>query len=57
MDFHMERLLAEHTKSFAASTKILELNPKDKRVNNDLKLENNNSINDNEYLIKSIMYY
>ena len=60
MDFQMERLMAEHKKSFAGSTKILELNPKHKiikKINNDLKdlkLENNNSINDNEYLIKLI---
>ena len=60
MDFQMERLLAEHKKSFAGSTKILELNPKHKiikKINNDLKdlkLENNNSINDNENMIKLI---
>ncbi len=57
MDFQMERLLAEHKKSFAGSTKILELNPQHKiikKINNDLKLENNNSINDNKHLIKLI---
>ena len=57
MDFQMERLLAEHKKSFAGSMKILELNPQHKiikKINNDLKLENNNSINDNENLIKLI---
>ena len=60
MDFQMERLLVEHKKSFTGSTKILELNPKHKiikKINNDLKdlkLENNNSINDNEHLIKLI---
>jgi len=57
MDLHMEKFLLEQKRLSSSSAKILELNPEHriiKKINNDLKLENENNVNDNEQLVKLI---
>ena len=57
MDIHMERLLMEQNKLHTSAAKILELNPKHKiikKINDNLKLRNSASDDNDEGLVKLI---